>query len=321
MRRFARLPLVAAEGLKCQKAPRARARIVTRGLAGKYWDGSRFGMSDDLGFNKIAGCVLATGLALIGLNQASAALFPTPKHEKEGYHIEVAETGGAAAAVEEGPRDYFKLLSAANIDAGKAVSKKCEQCHDLTPTMKVVTGPPLYGVVGRPVASLSLPNFKYSTGKGSLTEIGGNWDYEKLDHFLTRPKGMASGTAMTFFGLKKLEDRMNLIAYLRTNTGGPQLPLPEPLPDQPPPAPADGAAPAGAPAAPGGEPAKGGAAPGKDGAAPAAPAGATPAPAPAAGTPPAPGAATPAKPGTPAPAKPATPAAPAPAKPTQPGQH
>jgi cytochrome c len=268
-------------------------------------------MSDDLGFNKIAGCVLATGLALIGLNLASAALFSTPKHEKEGYHIEVAEAGGAAAAVEEGPRDYFKLLSAANIDAGKAVSKKCEQCHDLNPDMKVVTGPPLYGVVGRQVASLTLANFKYSSGKGSLSELGGNWDYDKLDHFLTRPKAVAPATAMTFFGLKKLEDRMNLIAYLRTNTGGAQVPLPEPLPDQPPPAPADGAAP---PAAPG-------AAPAKDGATPTAPAGATPAPAPAAGTPPAPGAAAPAKPGTPAPAKPATPATPAPAKPAQPGQH
>ena len=41
----------------------------------------------DLGFNKIAFSVLATGLALIGLNEASHAFFPKTHHEKEGYAI------------------------------------------------------------------------------------------------------------------------------------------------------------------------------------------------------------------------------------------
>jgi cytochrome c len=276
-------------------------------------------MSDALGFNKIAGCVLATGLALLGLNQASAALFRAPKHDKDGYHIEVAETSTGGPAVVEGPRDYFKLISAANPEAGKEVSKKCEQCHDLTTTMKTVTGPPLYGLVGRPVASIS--GFKYTTGKGSITEIGGEWGYEKLDHYLERPKAMAPATAMNFFGLKKPADRINLLAFLRTNTSGEQLALPPPLPDAPA-APADGAAAPGATpgAAPGPAP---GPAPG-NGAAPAAVApasGAAPAPGSAAPGAVAPATPAPAKPGAAGPAKPAAPAPTKPVTPAQPGQH
>ena len=233
----------------------------------------------DLGFNKIAFCVLGTGLMLIGLNEASHAFFHTEHHEKDAYFIEVpdAPAGGGAAAVAEGPRDYFALLSAADPVAGKAVAVKCEQCHKFEPGAAPLQGPPLYGVVGRQVASVA--GFKYSTGGGSLTDLGGNWDYEHLDHFIENPKKFRPATAMNFLGVKKISDRMNLIAYLRTLTTGEPLPLPPPLPASAAApadaaaAPADGAAPADAAAAPGAAPAT--PAPG----APATPAPATPAPA------------------------------------------
>jgi cytochrome c len=122
---------------------------------------------------------------------------------------------------------------------------KCQQCHKFEPGAEALQGPPLYGVVGRQVASL---DFKYSTGAGSLTELGGMWDYEKLDHFIENPKKFRSATNMNFLGVKKTTDRMNLIAYLRTLTSGEPLPLPAPLPPQATDvaAPAEGAAPADA---------------------------------------------------------------------------
>ena len=188
----------------------------------------------DLGFNKIAFCVLGTGLMLIGLNEASHAFFHTEHHEKDAYFVEVPETpaGGVTAAVEEGPRDYFALLSAADPVAGKEVSVKCQQCHKFEQGADALQGPPLFGVLGRDIASLALPGLKYSTGPGSLTELEGNWDYEKLDHFIENPKKFRSATAMNFLGIKKTTDRMNLIAYLRTLTTGEPLPLPPPLPPQ-----------------------------------------------------------------------------------------
>lgn len=250
----------------------------------------------DLGFNKIAFCVLGTGLALIGLNEASHAFFHEPHHEKPGYFVDVPEptAAGAAVAVAEGPRDYNKLITAASAENGKTVSVKCQQCHKFVAGAES-TGPSLFGILGKDIASE--PGFKYSTGPNSMSVQEGTWTYEKFDHYIENPKRNVPGTAMNFIGLKKQTDRADLMAYLRT-LGNPP-PLPDPLPDAPPPAaPADGAAP---PA---------------DGATPAAP-GATPAPAAPAGA--APAGAIPA-PATPAPAapKPATPAAP---KPATPGQH
>ena len=243
-------------------------------------------MADSLFVNKIAACVLTAGLMIIGLNEVSHAFFPHVEHEKVGYAIDVPEagTGGPVEAVVEGPRDYAVLIAAGNVEAGMAVAAKCKQCHSLEGTA-VVQGPPLYGVVGRPIASLA--DFKYSQGETGLAgRTGQVWDYEHLDHFLERPKAYAAGTAMNFAGLKKQQDRSDLLAYLRTLTAGEPLPLPAPLPPQAvvdpaaPPAdgavvPVDGAAPA--PAVPG---APVPAAPGAP--APATPAPATPAPAPAA---------------------------------------
>ena len=59
------------------------------------------------------------------------------------------------------------------------------------------------------------------------------WDYDHLNHFLAGPKAYVKGTAMGFAGVKKDDERANLIAYLRTLADSP-APLPE--------APAEGAA-------------------------------------------------------------------------------
>jgi cytochrome c len=244
----------------------------------------------DLGFNKIAFCVLGTGLALIGLNEASHAFFHEEHHEKPGYFVDVPEAStGPAVAVVEGPRDYNRLITAASAENGKVVAVKCQQCHKFV-AGEESTGPTLFNILGKDIASE--PGFKYSTGPNSMSAQEGTWTYEMFDHYIENPKKKVPATNMNFIGIKKQTDRADLMAYLRT-LGNPP-PLPDPLPEQPAAPPADGAAP---PA---------------DGAAPAAP-GATPAPGVPAGAAPTPG----------APAQPAAPAAPAPAapKPATPGQH
>jgi hypothetical protein len=50
------------------------------------------------------------------------------------------------------------------------------------------------------------------------------WTYERLSNFLAAPKKYISGTSMGFAGLKKIEDRANLLAYLRTVADTPPAP-------------------------------------------------------------------------------------------------
>ena len=126
----------------------------------------------DLGFNKIAFCVLGTGLPLIGLNEASHAFFHTEHHEKDGYDIDIPEArdAGRQTAVVEGPRDYFTLISAADVDAGKEVAEKCTQCHKFEPGAEPLRARRCSASLGRDIASDA--GFKYSTGTGSMSEHG-----------------------------------------------------------------------------------------------------------------------------------------------------
>jgi cytochrome c len=84
----------------------------------------------------------------------------------------------------------------------------------------------------------------------------GNWTYDELFKFIKAPGVDIPGTKMSFAGLRSDKDRLNLIAYLRTNTDSPS-PIPAPAPKkEAAPAAAAPAAAAGA-AAPAGAPAKG----------------------------------------------------------------
>ena len=55
------------------------------------------------------------------------------------------------------------------------------------------------------------------------------WTYDLLYQFLKNPQGFMPGTKMTFVGLPTPQDRIDIIAYLRSN-GSPTYPIPAPAP-------------------------------------------------------------------------------------------
>ncbi|MGI9506597.1 MAG: c-type cytochrome [Geminicoccaceae bacterium] len=98
--------------------------------------------------------------------------------------------------------------------AGEKVFKKCKACHVIDKE-KNRLGPHLIGIVGRTAASVE--GFKYSK---AMQAAGLTWDEATLDQYLADPKGFVPKNKMAFPGLKKEEDRTNVIAYLKEATGG-----------------------------------------------------------------------------------------------------
>jgi cytochrome c len=112
------------------------------------------------------------------------------------------------------------LLASADAAAGETVFKKCASCHTSEKGGPNKVGPNLWDVVNRPIASHE--GFSYSAGMTTFSE--GHkvvWDFDHLNFFLEAPKKHVPGTAMGFAGLKKEDERANLIAYLRSLSDSP----------------------------------------------------------------------------------------------------
>ena len=182
----------------------------------------------DLTFNKIAGAVLATALAVVGLEELSSIVYQNEPTSKPGYAITVATTesgGGPAAPVL--PPDWGTVLPTADLAAGKTATAVCMTCHNFDKGGPNMTGPNLFGVLGRKPGSH--PGYAYSTGMVAMGDKIGAWSYDELDKFLSGPQADVSGTKMTYTGMKKQEQRVNVIAYLRTLNDSPAaIPAPKP---------------------------------------------------------------------------------------------
>lgn len=167
--------------------------------------------------NTIAGWVLFAGICALGLTIGSGMLFASHDPHKPGYPIEDAEggAGGGASAV-----PLPNLLAAADVAKGEAVFAKCAACHTVNQGGANGIGPNLYGTMGEAIGQ-GKGGFAFSD---ALKNVGGTWDFEKMDHWLTSPRKFANGTKMSFAGLSNPEDRANLIVYL--NAQGSNLPLP-----------------------------------------------------------------------------------------------
>jgi cytochrome c len=102
---------------------------------------------------------------------------------------------------------------------GSALFKECRSCHQVGEGAKNRIGPHLNGIFGRRAADFE--DFKYSKALLRAGTGGLEWHADTLDAFIENPKALARGTRMSFRGLKKPEDRRNLIAYLRTFSDSP----------------------------------------------------------------------------------------------------
>lgn len=99
------------------------------------------------------------------------------------------------------------------IERGRQLFAQCALCHQSTDQKAIA--PDLFGIVGREIATDA--SFEsYSPAMQSFAEANQTWSEDLLDRFLELPQSIVPGTFMGFDGLEAAEDRVALIAYLRT---------------------------------------------------------------------------------------------------------
>jgi cytochrome c2 len=103
---------------------------------------------------------------------------------------------------------------AADAAAGEKVFNKCKACHMVGENAKKRVGPPLNNIIGAKAGAQE--DYNYSKSIVEKGEGGLVWGEATLDAYLENPKEVVPGGKMAFPGLKKEEDRANVIAYLKT---------------------------------------------------------------------------------------------------------
>lgn len=211
---------------------------------------------DSFEWNKIFMGAGFSVLAVLGINELTKALYDVEKPAEVAYVVagveatEPAETGGESDAPEALP-DFGIVLASADVAAGEKVAAKCATCHSWDKGGANKIGPNLYGIVGANHAHLG-DAFGYS--EAMKAKSGEIWDDAALYAFIQAPQKAIKGTKMAFGGIPKSQDRINLIAFLRTMSDTP-YPLPAPAPAAAPEGAADpAAAPETAPVEPGATP-------------------------------------------------------------------
>ena len=184
---------------------------------------------DSFEWNKVLGAVLGTLLVVVALKLGSMMLYEVPEPAKPGYVVPgvvvttATSTSSSASEAEVIP-DWGTVLPKADVAHGKTISVACEQCHDLSKGGPNKIGPNLWNIVNR--ARATHPGYDYSSAMSSSHDP---WTYSKLFVYLNSPQAVVPGTKMSFAGVKNAQDRVDLIAYLRTLADSPAA-IPAPAP-------------------------------------------------------------------------------------------
>jgi cytochrome c len=173
--------------------------------------------------NSFALAVLGSILFAMLLVAFSNLVFSPRRPAVPGFALPSGGGESAAAPTGAAPPEapLPALLAKADAAKGQQDAKVCTTCHNFEKGAAAKIGPPLWGVVGRPIASVA--GFAYSD---ALKALGGNWTYEDLNKMISNPKSEASGTKMSYPGEKDPQKRADILAFLQTLSDSP-VPFPK----------------------------------------------------------------------------------------------
>ncbi len=161
-----------------------------------------------------AGIAAMTALAACGGGDKPADTTTTTTTVETTTTTPAAETPAVdvATPAAEAPAAEAVTLASLTGDAanGEKIFGQCRACHVAEAGVNRV-GPSLWGLVGRTAGSIE--GFKYSPANKNSGLV---WSEEQLFTYLEAPQRTIPGTYMAFAGLKKPQDRADVIAYLKT---------------------------------------------------------------------------------------------------------
>ncbi len=159
--------------------------------------------------------------------ETEAAMPKTETADEQADKAEPTEMAATAPAEEPAASEpaggVLAMIGSQDVADGQKVARKCKACHAFDEGGKNKSGPPLWNIVNKAVATAE--GFRYSKAMKDYAEGGKSWTYEELDAYLAAPKKHIPKTKMAFAGLKKEEDRAAILAYLRSLSSDP-VPLP-----------------------------------------------------------------------------------------------
>jgi cytochrome c len=178
-------------------------------------------MSHDLEKNKILASILVAGIVAMLTGWIASEVTKVEPLEKPAIDIDTSavESAAGGVAAPTGPEPILALLAKADAAKGETLAKACLACHTFGSGEPNKVGPNLYGIINN--KKMHKEDFAYSDGMKTAATKDPHWTYQDLNQFLYKPSGYVPGTKMSFPGLKKTEDRADVIAYLRTLAGSP----------------------------------------------------------------------------------------------------
>ncbi|MCG6114351.1 MAG: c-type cytochrome [Mesorhizobium sp.] len=179
---------------------------------------------DSFELNKLLGALLGAIFIVFSVSLISDTIFYSPTPATPGYVIEVPEQEVAdEGPVEDGP-NVLALIADGDVAAGEAAFRRCTSCHTPEEGGANRVGPNLWDPVMTPIAAAE--GFNYSSAMREFAAAEEVWTYEHLAGFLENPRGYVPGTTMSFAGIRDVQEKADLIAFLRTLSNDP-APLPE----------------------------------------------------------------------------------------------
>lgn len=106
------------------------------------------------------------------------------------------------------------LAQAQDVAAGEKVFKRCVACHTVDEGGRNKVGPNLWNIFGSTAGQRDI-GYKYSK---AMKESGIVWDDATMSGYLENPRKFLPKTRMAFPGLRKAEQRDDVIAYMKSVT-------------------------------------------------------------------------------------------------------